>query len=301
MDILQILRKNDRVVNIIFILFIGEQFNKYFKQEMYLMKVKHITQYLFESYKDAQAKFPQEASEEEVNQYLNTFKQLSNTGTISGQEKDIGYWIKQGWNLCKEFVDSKSQEKTKREINKSKKKDSIIVHEDDEKMVVIPLTKDASCYYGKNTKWCTAADKDNTFNRYFYTRNIVLFYIYMKNNNIKYAASYSKRKNMFEYFNELDETLNESEFKKQTGLSKQHLLDMYEDYANRIEKTMDLNNAPEEVQIEVMNDHGLSIIDIDNPTEQVQLAAVKEYGPSIQYIDNPTEKVKELYKKLWES
>jgi hypothetical protein len=50
-----------------------------------------------------------------------------------------------------------------------------VVHEDDRFFVVNPLTHGASCYYGKGTKWCTAADSDHQFKQY--NEDGKLFYI----------------------------------------------------------------------------------------------------------------------------
>lgn len=41
-----------------------------------------------------------------------------------------------------------------------------VVYEDNRFFVVNPLTYDASCYYGKGTKWCTAANTDANFHKY---------------------------------------------------------------------------------------------------------------------------------------
>jgi hypothetical protein len=41
-----------------------------------------------------------------------------------------------------------------------------VVYDDGKFFVVNPLTHDASCYYGKGTKWCTAAESDYQFKRY---------------------------------------------------------------------------------------------------------------------------------------
>ena len=41
-----------------------------------------------------------------------------------------------------------------------------VVYEDDRFFVVNPLTPTASCYYGKGTKWCTAAETNNQFVKY---------------------------------------------------------------------------------------------------------------------------------------
>jgi len=40
-----------------------------------------------------------------------------------------------------------------------------VVYDDSRFFVVNPLTNESSCYYGKGTKWCTAAEGTNHFNR----------------------------------------------------------------------------------------------------------------------------------------
>lgn len=254
------------------------------------MKIQDISYYLFESYKDAQEKFAQEASEDEVKQYLDTFKQLAKKGMVSGQEKDIGYWIKQGWNEFKGFVDSKSQEKSKSQVKKSKKSDSIIAHEDEEKVVVIPLTKDASCYYGKNTKWCTSAtESENYFIEYFYIENIVLFYVFMKNSNKKYAAAYFINEDKVKYFDDMDISIGENGFKDKTGINRKQIDNWYNKNKPIINKAIDLNHVSEDIQIEVIKEDGFSIKYIDNPSEELKTMAVIQNGRAIKYIDNPSE------------
>jgi len=50
-----------------------------------------------------------------------------------------------------------------------------VVYDDDRYFVVNPLTHQASCYYGKGTKWCTASDSDYQFKQY--NDDAKLFYI----------------------------------------------------------------------------------------------------------------------------
>ena len=50
-----------------------------------------------------------------------------------------------------------------------------VVYEDPRFFVVNPLTHQSSCYYGKGTKWCTAADSDYQFKQY--NDDAKLFYI----------------------------------------------------------------------------------------------------------------------------
>jgi hypothetical protein len=50
---------------------------------------------------------------------------------------------------------------------KDVKKEGVeVVYEDSEWKIVIPHTKEASCIYGANTRWCTAGREDNMFNYY---------------------------------------------------------------------------------------------------------------------------------------
>ena len=145
---------------------------------------------LVESFKDAQIKFSTIASSEEVKQYIDKFKELSKKNIIKGQDKDIGAWIKGDWCSFKKFVDSNSVVVTNRQSKAIQKKDSIVVYKDDTKQVVVPLSKEASIQYGKNTDWCTAYTKaPNQFIKYFYIKKITLFYVLFKDGN-KYACAF---------------------------------------------------------------------------------------------------------------
>ena len=66
----------------------------------------------------------------------------------------------------KDFIDSDAPASKKEEIRRIKK-DADKVYEDDTWLVVVPHTEEAACYYGKNTQWCTAAERSrNAFNSY---------------------------------------------------------------------------------------------------------------------------------------
>ena len=259
------------------------------------MKIRDISYYLFESYKDAVEKFSQEENKEKVNQYLDTFKQLAKKGIVTGQEKDIGYWIKQGWYDLKEFVDSKSQEKTQSQVKQSKKKDAIIAHDDDEKMTVIPLTKDASCFYGKGTRWCTSAtESKNHFIEYFYIDKTTLIYIFIKNSGEKYAVSHKLNSNDYNYFDDKDNSISVEQFKNKTNINTSEIISWINSYKDAIAKAKDINNVSDEIQIEIINESNKGaekFEEIKSPSEKVQLAAVQNDGYFLYYIKNPTEKV----------
>ena len=63
------------------------------------------------------------------------------------------------------------------------------IYEDDTFVVVVPKTREASCKYGSNTKWCTAAKQDNRFDTYS-TGKQKLYYIVNKKKSS--GSNYSK-------------------------------------------------------------------------------------------------------------
>ena len=59
---------------------------------------------------------------------------------------------------------SEYQGRQRREVKKVE--GGNVVYDDGRFFVVNPLTHESSCYYGKGTKWCTAAETDSHFKRY---------------------------------------------------------------------------------------------------------------------------------------
>jgi hypothetical protein len=59
-----------------------------------------------------------------------------------------------------------------------KKKETLVLHEDDTWLLLQPLTSRSSNLYGKSTKWCVSAD-DHNFKKYFkdYTQDGVLVFL----------------------------------------------------------------------------------------------------------------------------
>jgi len=71
--------------------------------------------------------------------------------------------------------------KNKSEEERAAKKNVKVIYKDENVLVVQPLSHNASCYYGKETRWCTASkDSDSNYNRY--TSRGVLYYFIPKNN-----------------------------------------------------------------------------------------------------------------------
>jgi len=74
-----------------------------------------------------------------------------------------------------ELLTALSEYENRAKRNIKKVQGGNVVYEDDRFFIVNPLTHEASCYYGKGTKWCTAADSNHQFNQY--NQDGKLFYI----------------------------------------------------------------------------------------------------------------------------
>ena len=65
------------------------------------------------------------------------------------------------------YLESPNQPASKTQSIKAMKSNgSMKVYEDERWVVIVPFTKDAAIQYGKGTKWCTSAIKNNMFNHY---------------------------------------------------------------------------------------------------------------------------------------
>ncbi|ASV44450.1 hypothetical protein PBI_SCTP2_435 [Salicola phage SCTP-2] len=201
-------------------------------------------QILLESYKDARKSFLDiENDEAVVDDYLNRFKNLSKQNKISGQNKDISYWIKQGWEDFKQFVDEAEKQYTKTQVKKRKAHDTsdsitLISGSEDSniEIVAVPLTKNASCFYGKDTQWCTSVvSEDNRFGHYVGSGSI-LVYIITKDDK-KYALVYDIiNNNIEELRNSEDNLVNSNKVESNTGIEPELIVKQLKKYMNTLEK-----------------------------------------------------------------
>ncbi|GEM_PF-1414458 len=96
--------------------------------------------------------------------------------------------------------------KTQSQVSDEAKKDADKVFENANWLVVVPKTKEASCYYGKGTEWCTASTaNDYKHNRFDDYSDLGKLYI---NINKKEGRKYQFHFSGNEFMNENDESIN---------------------------------------------------------------------------------------------
>jgi len=160
-------------------------------------------------------------------------------------------------------------------------KQAILFHNDNQVKVVIPRTKAASQFFGKGTRWCTAAKDDNRFA--YYNKQGPLYIVMLKGTNAKYQFHWKSE----QFMNARDEGINPNELAEKYPI----LWKIFKPIAMK-NKSLVLNQHPSEaVQLAAVQKYGLAIKYLKNPSEAVQLAAVQQNGWAIRYIKNPSEAI----------
>ena len=96
--------------------------------------------------------------------YLKCFNEYYNVI----QDKDINKIksLQELYDVVRPYLDGSLATSKSDEVRKIKE-GAEKVYEDQEWMIIVPHTKEASCYYGKGTQWCTAADYSNNMFDYY--------------------------------------------------------------------------------------------------------------------------------------
>lgn len=171
-----------------------------------------------EGFKEAEAEFSQTADPIEVKNLITQYRQLNDRKQYQQPENNIDYWRKQGYEAFKKSVEAKSLEKSKTQIKRSKSSGkSVTLHEDDTWLIVVPIDKEASCFHGKNTDWCTTKPFASYFEQYVYDKSIILIYFLNTQTGAKWAIAAHSDTDKIELFDQQDKPITAEQFKQQTG------------------------------------------------------------------------------------
>ena len=181
--------------------------------------------YLVEGYPQAQAAFAQVADATKVKKTIADFKQLVSRNQIKdANQKNIDYWIKQGWENFNQFVNQAVSVPSKTQITRKKAVgQSINLVDNNEWLIVIPIDKEASCFHGKNSDWCTTKIHQGHFEGYFYKKEITLIYCIKKATGGMWAIAAHKKTDEIELFDQNDMHMQAGEFTEETGLNPMEL------------------------------------------------------------------------------
>lgn len=192
---------------------------------------------LNEGYRETEQAFIKSANISIVQDTLNKFRILVQKNKITGDEKNIDWWAKQGWDKFKRFVDINSQVPTQTELKRKKLVgNSIPLIENDNWLIVIPLDSNASCFHGKNTKWCISKPFKLHFHEYFIINKSTFVFCINKQRNERWAIAYIDihpadigpgyiAKNIL-FYDKNDVEITEDTFESQTGLDSTYIFEL---------------------------------------------------------------------------
>lgn len=193
-----------------------------------MIKFKQFIQTLFENYHTTFNSFAKEFpdKEKEIATSINHFRKLQNT--LQGDEKNIDWWAKQGWEKFNTFVQQNISKKTKSSLKKEQG-DFYVLQDDSEWTILIPLDHQASCYHGAGTDWCISKQKHDYFYRYIFEDNKLLVFCIRKSDKNMWAILYNiknnhqtEEKKIFNFdsaYKKDDSAINAETFKTETGLN----------------------------------------------------------------------------------
>jgi len=170
-----------------------------------------------------------------------------------------------------------------KEVNKGK---STLYFEDDNVRIIIPEDEAAACYYGRGTRWCTAATKGENYFNHYNTKGKIYIILFKKFPN--------KWQFHFETAQFMDEADNELGIEQVRSVSHYFSKKIWNDaFINRpAEMLKYIKNPTEKQKIAAVTDSALLALEyIKNPSNAVKLAAITSDPEIIQYIENPTEQM----------
>lgn len=187
--------------------------------------VETLARLLVEGYSEAKSEFAQITPKEIVDATISAYQELVNRNQVQGNERNIDWWRKQGWDKFAQFVKVKSTIPSGRQEKRSKNTgQSVILEETEEWLIVIPLDKNASCFHGKYTDWCTAKPYAGHFETYMHDSEVTLVYC-LRSSGEKWAIVIYPDHDIH-LFDKNDNQITAEQFTRATGLNANKYIQM---------------------------------------------------------------------------
>jgi hypothetical protein len=138
---------------------------------------------------------------------LKKYMSLGNKKKLKPEHRDINR-ISDIEDIVDEYSDVDVTSKSEMADKYVSSGEANIVYDDNEYKVIIPKTEEASCYYGRNTRWCTASRNNNMFKHY--DVDGPLYIILHKPTNTRWQFHFNSN----QYMDERDEPINIIDFFK---------------------------------------------------------------------------------------
>jgi hypothetical protein len=138
---------------------------------------------------------------------LKIYMGLSNKNKLKPEHKDINK-IMDIEDVVDEYKEVDTASKSEMKDKYLKSGEAELVYDDPEWKIIVPKTEEASCHYGINTRWCTAAKENNMF--YEYNKKGPLYVILQKSTNTRWQFQFESE----QFMDEKDRRINILDFLK---------------------------------------------------------------------------------------
>lgn len=172
-------------------------------------------------------------------EYLNSDSEMKReiSQDILNNPKDINSY--KSFGEIERIIKYSNLNTSKSEIKKSGVEK---IYNDSKLLVVKPLTHEASCYYGGNTKWCTNSRESSTqFNRYSNDGYLIYFILKQKSINdnwYKVAVFVDKSTKVITFFDVKDIGYKLNRFKEVIGDYYEPIRDVLLDYFEKVDNSI---------------------------------------------------------------
>lgn len=255
-------------------------------------KVGKYAKWLLRLYLEKKLKFNDLSRAE---QYIEVYDKLLKSNKLKNKDINNYKTLDDIYDVIEEYIDNEKPISNNDKIKKVKDNSKVIM-DDGKYLVIEPLTKEASCLYGKGSRWCTSGDDEfNKFGEYNADGSLYIIIDKSKRNELGDVAKYQIHFQDAEYRDDKNNPIN---FKtniviknvinkliKKLNITPMELIKMNPTNIRLID------NPSEELQLAVVRKSDWLIKHIENPTERVQLEVVSSDGNLIEYIKNPSKAV----------
>lgn len=218
------------------------------------------------------------------------YDSLKKKKKLNPDEMDIGRIksLQQLDNIVDRFgeQESNSEARSKEEKQFYNTNQATLLLNNSDYKIVVPHTKLAAQFFGRNTKWCTSAQRSNKFS--YYNKKGPLYIVLYKPNNQRWQFHFQEA----QYMDEKDEEINLDEFKKNHPNIIKFFLKMdLDDPIFTLRMIDDVSKIPNSYKITYLKKSKYSMKFFDSSTEAMQLYVIQGDPHNLSFIKNPTNKV----------
>lgn len=207
-----------------------------------------------------------------------------------------------------DLADSLDAERSRAEMKREeeeefyRKKQAVLYFENDNIKVVVPKTIAASRFFGKGTRWCTAAN-DNNMHHHYHRQGPLYIVMFKNRNKKKWQLHFSLSNDDIQVMDELDQDIEPEEYREEhdvlklfTPIFMKAMTTKQVDPTDWCGYVSAPDALPEPLKDRACKSFGPNVRFFDNPSINMMKLAISDAPHSYDYIGHPPEEITDFYK-----